>query len=341
MDLSTSFVGLTLKTPVVLGSGPLDQTLDLARRCESAGAGMLIMHSLFEEQFAAEQVANHWSMEHGSGPDPLATMAIDDADTFILRPEEYYERLAQLKAALQIPVAGSINGISAGNWVMYAREIEEAGADAVELNIYDPVMNGSLSSRDVEGRLLEVVRLVRKAVEIPLIVKLSPFYTSVAYLARQLDAAGVNAIALFNRFYQPDINLDELKAYRTLRFSTSDELPLRLRWAAALSGTMKANLAITGGVHTGLDVLKAILAGADVVQVVSAVIQHGPKHLSTMHEQIETWMAERGESSLASLRGRLSLQNTPDRDIYDRANYVKLLRDEAHIPVESPVAPMS
>jgi dihydroorotate dehydrogenase (fumarate) len=339
MDLSTSFVGLTLKTPIILGSGPLDQTVDLARRCESAGAGMLIMHSLFEEQFAAEQVANHWSMEHGSGPDPLAAMQIDDANTFILRPEEYYERLAELKKALGIPVAGSINGISAGNWVMYAREIEEAGADAVELNVYDPVMNGSLSSKDVEGRLLEVVKLVRRAVEVPLIVKLSPFYTSVAYLVRQLDAAGVDAVALFNRFYQPDINLDELVAYRTLRFSTSDELPMRLRWAAALSGTIKAKIAVTGGVHTGYDVLKAVLAGADVVQVVSAVIQHGPKHLATMHEEVEKWMAERGESSLGSLRGRLSLQNAPDRDVYDRANYVKLLRDEAHIPVESPVAP--
>jgi dihydroorotate dehydrogenase (fumarate) len=300
---------------------------------------MLVMHSLFEEQFTAEQVANHWSMEHGSGPDPLAAVAIDDAETFVLRPDEYYERLTALKSALRIPVAGSINGISAGNWVMYAREIEEAGADAVELNVYDPVMNGSISSKDVEARLLEVVKLVRHAIDIPLIVKLSPFYTSVAYLARQLDAAGVDAIAMFNRFYQPDIDVDEITAYRTLRFSTSEELPLRLRWAAALSGTIKAGIAVTGGIHTGQDAIKGILAGAHVVQVVSAIIQHGPKHLVTMHDQIETWMAQRGETSLETLRGRLSLRNTPDRDVYDRANYVKLLRDQAGIPVESPVAP--
>ena len=339
MDMSTTFLGLTLPSPIILGSGPLDQTLDLARACEQAGAGMLIMHSLFEEQFTAEQVADHWSMEHGSGPDPLAALAIDDADTFILRPQEYYERLTELKSALRIPVAGSINGITAGNWVMYAREMEEAGADTVELNVYDPVMNGGLSSRDVEGRLLEVVKIVRHAIEIPLVVKLSPFYTSIAHLARQLDAAGVDGIAIFNRFYQPDIDVEAIEAYRTLRFSTSEELPLRLRWAAALSGNIKASIAVTGGVHTGHDVIKAILAGAHVTQVVSAIIQKGPGHLTKMLEEIDMWMTQRGETSLDGIRGRLSLQNAPDRDVYDRVNYVKLLRDQALIPVEPSLTP--
>jgi len=339
MDISTRFLGLTLPSPIVLGSGPLDQTTALARACEAAGAGMLIMHSLFEEQFTAEQVAGHWSMEHGSGPDPLAAFTMDDADTFILRPQEYYQRLSELKSALRIPVAGSINGITAGNWVMYARDMEEAGADAVELNIYDPIMDGDLSSRDIEARLLEVVKLVRHAVDIPLVVKLSPFYTSIAHLARQLDSAGVDGIAIFNRFYQPDIDVEAVEAHRTLRFSTSEELPLRLRWTAALSGNINASIAVTGGVHTGHDVLKAVLAGAHVTQVVSAIIKGGPGHLTKMLDQVDSWLMQRGEASLDGIRGRMSLQNTPDRDAYDRVNYVKLLRDKAGMTVDASLTP--
>jgi dihydroorotate dehydrogenase (fumarate) len=333
MDIGVQYLGLTLKSPIIVGSGPLDQTVELASACEEAGAGMLVMHSLFEEQFIAEQSANYWSMEHGSGPDPLELSEVEDADAYVLRPEEYYQRVAELKQQLRIPIVGSINGIHPGNWVMYAQEMEEAGADAVELNIYDPVIEGDESGADVEGRLLNVVRLVRQAIQIPLAIKLSPFYSSFGHLARQLDNAGADALVLFNRFYQPDIDTNNLRVYRNLRLSSPDELPLRLRWAAALSGRIRANLCIAGGVHSGIDVIKGILAGAHAVQTVSAVVKHGPSHIAAMLDELAEWMTRGGSgtASLASLRGRLSLEHTQDRSAYERANYVQLLRDRTGV----------
>jgi dihydroorotate dehydrogenase (fumarate) len=334
MDTTTTYLGLTLKSPIVVGSGPLDQTFDLAKECEAAGAGMLVMHSLFEEQFTAEQLANHWAMEHGSGPELGEHTEVDDADAYLLRPEEYFERLAALKQSLKIPLTGSINGVTPGNWVMYAREMQEAGADAIELNVYDPVVQGDKTSMEVEARLLQIVRLVRRAVHIPLSVKLSPFYTSFGYVARQLDKEGVDGITMFNRFYQPDIDVENMRVNRSLRLSVPEELNLRLRWTAALSGQVKASLAVSGGVHTGRDILKAVLAGAHVVQVVSAVMRNGPAQIGKMLTEMDKALTARGGGAvtLASLRGRLSLENAGDRDAYERANYVQLLRDRPGAP---------
>jgi len=328
---------MKLGSPLVVGSGPFD-TLETAKECQAAGAGMLVMHSLFEEQFAAERAAEYWSMEHGAGPDEYEAMVqIDpaEAEKFGLAPEAYYERLALLKKTLTMPIAGSINGTTPGNWVLYAQGMEEAGADAIELNLYDPVMDTEISGAEIEGRMLEVVKLVRRAAQVPLAVKLSPFYSSVAHLARLFDNEGIDGIVLFNRFYQPDFDIrGEVKLSKKLNLSTSEELPQRLRWVAALYGRLRASLAITGGVHTGDDVIKSVLAGADVVQVVSAVIEHGPARLTEIRTEMEQWMGQHGLSGLDAIRGALSLQKVLNREHYDRVNYVGILHDAAMEIVE-------
>lgn len=332
MDVTVRFLGLNLSSPLVVGSGPFD-TPETAQDCAAAGASMLVMHSLFEEQFAAERAAQYWSMEHGAGPDEYEAMQVDPADkmAFGLAPEEYFERLASLKKTLTIPVAGSINGTSPGNWVIYAQQMEEAGADAIELNLYDPIMDTEISGAQIEERMLDVVRLVRRAVQVPLAVKLCPYYSSVAYLARQFDNLGIDGIVLFNRFYQPDLDIrgETPKLGTSLNLSTSLELPQRLRWAAALYGRLRAGLAITGGVHTGDDVIKAMLAGADVVQVVSELIVHGPKQMGVIRTRMEEWMAQHKVESLEAIRGQMSLQKVLNPEHYDRVNYVGILREGA------------
>jgi len=324
---------MKLSSPLVVGSGPFD-TPETAKECQAAGAGMLVMHSLFEEQFAAERAAEYWSMEHGAGPDEYETMVqIDPAEdqAFGLTPNEYYELLALLKKILTIPVVGSINGTTPGNWVLYAQGMEEAGADAIELNLYDPVMDTEVSGAEIEARMLEVVKLVRRAVQVPLAVKLSPFYSSVAHLARQFDNLGIDGIVLFNRFYQPDFDIrgQDLKLGTSLNLSTSLELPMRLRWVAALYGRLRAGLAITGGVHTGEDVIKSVLAGADVVQVVSELIVNGPKQIGLIRSRMEEWMTQHKVGSLESIRGAMSLQKVLNPVHYDRVNYLGILREGA------------
>jgi dihydroorotate dehydrogenase (fumarate) len=332
MDIEVLFLGLNLKSPLVVGSGPFD-TPETAKECAAAGAAMLVMHSLFEEQYAAERAAQYWSMEHGAGPDEYEAMQIDPANeqAFGLAPDDYYERLASLKKALTIPVVGSINGTSPGNWVIYAQQMEEAGADAIELNLYDPIMDTEISGAQIEERMLQVVKLVRRAVQVPLAVKLCPFYSSIAHLARQFDNLGIDGIVLFNRFYQPDFDIrgPEPKLGTYLNLSTSLELPMRLRWTAALYGRLRAGLAITGGVHTGEDVIKSVLAGADVVQVVSELIVHGPGQMGVIRTRMEEWMAQHKVESLESIRGLMSLQKVLNPEHYDRVNYVGILREGA------------
>ncbi|HVT82451.1 MAG TPA: dihydroorotate dehydrogenase-like protein [Phycisphaerae bacterium] len=334
MNLSCSYLGLNLHSPLIVGSGPFD-TPKSARDCQTAGAAMLVMHSLFEEQFAAERAARYWSMEHASGPEEYEMMMeVDPADLsfFGLTPEEYFERLASLKKTLSIPVAGSINGTSPGNWVLYAQEMEKAGADAIELNLYDPIMDTSVKGARVEEHVLEIVRLVRKTVtKVPLAVKLCPFYSSVGNLIQEIDALGADGIVMFNRFYQPDFDISgaEPKTARDLNLSASAELPLRLRWTAALYGRIRANIAIAGGVHTGADAVKSVLAGADAVQVVSAIMRRGANSLSAIRDEMSSWLTQRGVSSLDVIRGRMSLQKVLNPETYDRANYVGIIREQA------------
>lgn len=325
MDLSCKYMGLQINSPLVVGACDLATSVETVKKLEAAGAGMLVMHSLFEEQFAVERAELRWAMEHGWSPEPPQATGLPDADEFRMRPEEYYALVTKLKAAVKIPVVGSVNGTTPGNWVLYARRMEEAGADAIELNVYDPTMDPALGGTAVEARVLDIVKLVRQAVKVPLAVKLSPFYSSFANLALQLDNAGVDGIVLFNRFYQPDIDIDKLDVFRSLKFSTSDELLLRLRWTAALYGRLRSSLAVTGGVHTGGDVIKSILAGATVVQMASCLIDHGPEHMLGIWKEIQGWMASKNISALSTLRGKLSLQQSGKRATFERVNYVNIL----------------
>ena len=325
MDLSTEYLGLKLATPFVIGSSPMSGQLDVAKRLAEAGASMVVLHSIFEEQFAAEQLAANWSMEHGAGPVDESLTGLPAADDFAMGPHEYFTRITQLKKELSIPVVGSLNGVTPGNWVMYAHGMEQAGADAVELNVYDPSMDIAKNAEAVESRVIEVIRLVKRTLRVPLAIKVGPFYTSFSNFAARLDAEKVDGIVIFNRFLMPDIDLDSMETFRTLKLSTSDELPLRLRWTAALSNVIEADIAITGGVHTGADVIKSVLVGASCVQMVSSLLRYGSKHLVRVREHIEEWMDKNRHGSLREIQGKMNLQNTPNRDAFERANYVGTL----------------
>lgn len=304
MDLTTSYLGLSLPHPLVVGASPLSADLGQVRRLEDAGMAALVMSSLFEEQIR--------------GPLPAAVEGISG-------PEEYLEHLVQVRSAVEVPVIASLNGVSLGGWLEYARQIEEAGADALELNVYRLVVDPFESGEAVERRVREMISRLREVVALPVAVKLSPFHTSLAHFARQLDEAGSDGLVLFNRFYQPDLDLEELRVVPTLNLSTSEELRLRLRWLAVLHRPYSGDLAASGGVHTAEDALKAVLAGASAVQVVSALLAHGPERLTALRDGLTRWLEEHGHGSVEEIRGRLSLASCPDPETYERANYLQVL----------------
>src|SRR4029078_1749679 len=279
MDLSTEYLGLMLPHPLVAGASPLSDDLDGVKRLEDAGAAAIVLRSLFEEQITREQMSEYINLDsHGESFGDAASY-FPTAHAFHMGPFEYLEHLRLAKKAVRIPVMASLNGATPGGWIEYARLMAQAGADALELNLYRISTNAETTSRDIERQAVETVREVKKAVTIPGAVKLSPFYTALAHLARELDQAGADGLVLFNRFYQPDIDPEELTATRTLHLSDSSELPLRLHWMAILSGRVRASLAVTGGVHTALDVVKSTMTGAHITQMVSALLKHGPMHL--------------------------------------------------------------
>jgi dihydroorotate dehydrogenase (fumarate) len=326
MDLSTTYLGLELPHPFVPGASPLADDLDMVRKLEDAGAAAIVMRSLFEEQLVQEQIATDWSMALPADSFAEALSYLPDPESFRLGPGDYLEQLAGIKAAVGVPVVGSLNGTTLGGWLEYARLIEEAGADALELNVYRLAADADESGATIESQTLEMVRAVREKVEIPLAVKLSPFYTSLASFARQLDEAGADGLVLFNRFYQADVDPEELETVRTLQLSDSSELLLRLRWLAILSGRLGASLAVTGGVHTALDAIKATLCGADAIQVVSTLLRHGPERLTLLRNDVEAWLVEHEYESLAQMRGSMNLERSPDPEAYERANYMHILQ---------------
>ncbi|MFQ5351132.1 MAG: dihydroorotate dehydrogenase-like protein, partial [Thermoanaerobaculia bacterium] len=292
MDLSTTYLGLELPHPFVAGASPLADDLDMVRQLEDAGVAAIVMRSLFEEQLVQEQVATDWHMASPADSFAEALSYLPDPETFHLGPGDYLEQLARIKAAVAVPVIGSLNGVTLGGWLEYARLIQEAGADALELNVYRLAADPDESSEAVERQTLEMVRAVRESLAIPLAVKLSPFYSSLASFARRLDEAGADGLVLFNRFYQADVDPEELEAVRKLQLSDSSSLLLRLRWLAILSGRLQLSLAASGGVHTAIDALKATLCGADAIQVVSALLRHGPERLALLRNDTEAWLVE-------------------------------------------------
>ena len=331
-DLSTTYLGLKLKNPLVVSASPLSEEIGNIRRMEDAGAAAVVLHSLFEEQIAVDSRELDRSLSAGTESFAESLTYFPDMTSYNLGPEGYLEHLRKAKAAVSIPIIGSLNGISTGGWIEYARKIEAAGADALELNIFhiptDPEMNGE----QVERMYLELAANVQASVRIPLAVKLSLYFSSMVNMARRLDQVGVNGLVLFNRFYQPDFDLEKLEVVPNLILSTSYEFLLRLHWVAILYGHVRADLAVTGGVHTALDVLKAMMAGARVTMMTSALLKHGIEHLAKVRSDLVAWMEEHEYESVRQMQGSMSQQSVADPAAFVRANYVRVLSSYALRP---------
>jgi dihydroorotate dehydrogenase (fumarate) len=323
-DLRTRYLGLELRSPLVASSSPLTGSLEGLRRLEAAGAGAVVLPSLFEEDLAEETRQVDTLLATGA-TGAEARAGHPDQAGYGAGPGAYLSLLTQAKQALSIPVIASLNGVSRGGWVRYAARLEEAGADALELNIYYVSSRPGSSSSEVEWHYLDVVRSVRRAIGIPLAVKLSPYFSSLANLAGELAEAGTGGLVLFNRFYQPDLDIEAMEVRPALELSTSTEMRLPLRWIAILHRRFGVSLAASTGVHTAADVAKVLLAGADVAMMTSALLRHGPDHLRTVEVGLRDWMDGHGYETVVQLRGRLSQRSVPDPAAFERANYIKTL----------------
>ena len=324
-DLSTDYVGLKLKNPLVPSSSPLSKKLDSVLRLEDAGAAGIVLHSLFEEELRAEEAMSERFLLHADLGHGEADGFLPDHGNFQSCLDRYLEHLRQLKERLQIPVVASLNGVSLSGWVELGRELQQAGADALELNVYHVAADPHFSGEAVEARYVSLLAELRGVVNIPIIMKLSPFFSSLPHFVRQLEKAGARGVSLFNRFYQPDIDLDNLRTTDQLHLSYPDEALLRIRWLAILHGRVNLTLAATGGVHACQEAIKMLLAGADVVHMASCLLQFGPERLTEILANLERWMTEREYASVAQLKGSMSQKNLPDPGILARASYLRVL----------------
>jgi len=325
LDLSTSYLGLRLANPFIAGASPLGDHLDTARRLEDAGCAAIVLHSLFEEQISQHDTGRIRHMDPLDRQFAAVLSYFPEPDHYALGPDEYLEHVQKIKGAVRIPIIGSLNGTSGEAWLKFAKLIEQAGADALELNIYEVVTDLDQSAPAIERGLKQIVENVKHALRIPLAVKLSPFFTAFGNLARQLDTAGADGLVIFNRFLQADIDLRHVAVWPRLELSTSDELLLRLRWLAVLRGKVRCSLAVTGGVATPNDGIKAILAGADVVQMVSAILRNGPSYFGLMCDELRRWIESLGFGGLSDIRGRLSLSSTEAPSAFERAQYIRTI----------------
>ena len=326
MNLSTTYLGLPLKNPLLPGASPMAHKLDTVRRLEDAGAAAIMMHSLFEEQITSQQLAEFAHTEFSAESSSEARSYFPQMKDYALGPDRYLEQIAKIKEMVAIPVIGSLNGISMGGWTDHARLIQQAGADALELNVYYVATDPNESGTAVEKRTLDILEAVKASVTIPVAVKLSSYFSSPGHFAKQLDARGAAGVVMFNRFYQPDINIEELEATPHLELSNSTELRQRLRWIAIIHGHIKASIALSGGVHSFEDIIKGIMVGADVVQVVSSLLKHGPEHLAGLLADLSRWMEVHEYESVDQMRGSMSLAHCPDPSVYERANYLRVLQ---------------
>jgi dihydroorotate dehydrogenase (fumarate) len=325
MDLSTSYLGLTLKNPIVPSASPLSRSLDTMKRLEDAGASAIVLYSLFEEQIEHESAELNHYLRYGTESFAEALSYFPQTEEYNLGPDEYVEHVRKAKEALRIPVIGSINGISTGGWIEYARKIQQAGADALELNVYYIPTDPRLTGAEVDQRYLQVLKAVKGAVTIPVAMKLSPFFSSFAGLAQQLAGARADGLVLFNRFYQPDIDLEKLEVKPEVTLSDPSTIRLPLRWIAILYGRVKASLAATSGVHSAEDVLKLLMAGADVTMMCSALLKHGPAHIRRVLTDMEQWMTQHEYESVRQMKGSMSQKSVADPSAFERANYMKAL----------------
>jgi dihydroorotate dehydrogenase (fumarate) len=329
IDLTTTYLGLNLRNPLVCSSSPMCANLDDLELMQESGAGAIVLHSLFEEQIELESADLDRFLEHGANSFPEAHSHFPEMADYNLGVEGYLEHIRQCKAWLDIPLIASLNGKTRGGWTRFAREIEQAGADALELNIYFLPTDPSRDAASIESEYVDLVGAIRKEIAIPLAVKLSPYFTAPAAFAKRLVEAGANGLVLFNRFYQPDFDLEELDIVPSLRLSTPQELLLRLHWTAILFGHVNADIAVTGGVHSGLDVLKVMMAGGRVAMTTSALLKFGIAHLQNILQEMTAWLAGHEYESIRQMQGSMSLKRVAHADRFERANYLKVLRSYA------------
>ena len=325
IDLSTTYLGMNLRNPLMPSASPLSKSIDTVKRLEDHGAAAVVMYSLFEEQITHESDELDHYLSYGTESYVEATSYFPDLAHYNLGPQEYLEHIRKAKAAVDIPIIGSLNGVSSGGWIRYAKLIQEAGADALELNVYFIPTDPAISSANVENMYLDLVQQLKGSVRIPVAVKLTHFFSSLPHVASRLDQAGANALVLFNRFYQPDIDLENLEVVTNLSLSSSYELRLRLRWAAILFGNVKADLAITGGVHTAEDVLKCMMVGAKVAQMASVLLHNGVHVLDDLLIDLRRWLETHEYESIKQMQGSMSQRNVAQPAAFERANYMKVL----------------
>ncbi len=323
MDLSTQYLGLTLKHPLMLGASPLVDDLDAVRRCEDAGAAAIVMHSLFEEQLAP--TARMPSAPIHEPPFADGSFFRTEPSAFALGPDEYLEQVRRIKAAVQLPVIASLNGFSDGEWLKYARLVDQAGADALELNVYRVAIDPVHDAERVERETIAMLYSAKSHTTLPVAVKLSPYYTALSHFAARLVAAGADGLVLFSRFYQPDIDLERRQVVHQLELSSSTDLLLRLRWLAILSAQVDRTLSVSGGVHSAPDALKTVMAGAHGVQLVSEILKRGPRRFGEILNLMQLWLEAHGYSSLQQVRGTMNLSHCPDPPAYERASHLQIL----------------
>ncbi|HPO16758.1 MAG TPA: dihydroorotate dehydrogenase-like protein [Candidatus Hydrogenedentes bacterium] len=325
IDLSTSYLGMTLKNPLVVSPSPLCAKVDNIKHMEDAGAAAVVLHSLFEEQLTFESQSLNENIMQGENLSPEALTYFPEMSDYRMGPDGYLELIRKAKEAVNIPIIGSLNGVSTGGWIKYAKRMQEAGADAIELNVYYIPTDFDVTAGHVREMHEKLLRDIKANVSIPVAMKISPFFSSLPWFAKQLENAGADALVMFNRFYQPDFDLDDLEVVPNLTLSTSSSLRLRLRWVAILYGRVKMDMAISGGVHTSEDVVKCMMAGANVAMTTSALLKFGISHLETLQKGLVEWMEEHEYESIEMMQGSMSQKSVAQPAAFERANYMRVL----------------
>ncbi|HSR20035.1 MAG TPA: dihydroorotate dehydrogenase-like protein [Anaerolineales bacterium] len=332
MDLSTTYLGMELKNPLIAAASPLSKNVQRVKRLEAAGIAAVVLHSLFEEQIIHESLELDHYLSRSKDFSAEASSYLPDTGEYSLLPDKYLEHVAKVKKEVGIPVIGSLNGVSTGGWVRYARLIQEAGADALELNLYYLPIDPALTAEEIEAAQVELVATVKSSISVPLAVKLSPFYTALPNFVRRLAGVGADGIVLFNRFYQPDFDLEQLSIAHTLDLSTPSEMRMPLRWISILYGTIHSDLALTSGVHDHTGVLKAMMAGARVVMLASELLHRGPDRIPEILAELSSWMIDKEYDSLRQMQGSMSQKSVAEPAAFERANYMKVLGSFRDLP---------